>query len=134
MLVVICADLSDTLFVMFILIFVLVSPPLSDYQKEECTSTLEMMYRYTNPYRMISQCDPLNTCFFSCPFPFELDVGEIVVGFCSIDLHTHALASLLIVPSQAERSHLLSVSSQLLQNLTSAEHAVFFNDCLVYIF
>ena len=54
----------------------------------------------------------MNYCdfFFSCPFPFELDVGEVVMGFCSVDLHTHALASLLIVPSQIERSRLLNVS------------------------
>ena len=46
----------------------------------------------------------------SCPFPFELDVSEVVTGFCSIGLHTHALASLVVVPSQAERRRMLSVS------------------------
>ena len=51
----------------------------------------------------------------SCPFPFELDVGEIATGFCAVNLHTHALASLLIVPSQAEKSHLLSVSAEATQ-------------------
>ena len=92
-----------------------VSPPLNSYQKDECTSTLEMMYRYTNPDLsvIISQYEPFyfNTYIFSCPFPFELDVGEIVTSFCSVDLHTHALASLLIVPSRPEKSRLLTVSS-----------------------
>ncbi len=44
-----------------------------------------------------------------CPFPLELDVNAVIGAFCSVAMRSHALAAVLIIPTQADRSEATQV-------------------------
>lgn len=50
-----------------------------------------------------------------CPFPFELNVGAVVRGLCGVGALGHALAAILVIPTQSERQKQVQVSLSVLQ-------------------
>ena len=65
------------------------------------------MHAYYSQRNSGIMCGSLTSC--RCPFPFELNLDAVVTAYCGVEMRLHALATVLMMPTTAERERTVKV-------------------------